>query len=197
MSLPAQTARSPHIWGARLPPNGYQAAIRFGVGVIVFIAGVFCYQLEQGLFGYEGFGAPVESAMNFGLIADLCGAGIALWICALFALLARSSALEGPRYSQLAVAGAVLVGIAFIAFALAIPGWATVISGSRGRYDQLVGSLFFAGAAWSTGLVLATNALRRPDARSRRIAVVAVAVGLFLAIPAVAAAALYGAAVTD
>ena len=206
--------------GQTLPRSGRQAGIRAGVGAVLFTAGVLCQVFQYGGLGGEGFpsGAPVESALNLCMTIDLCGAGITLWISALFALRASRRPTRG-LVSPLAIAGAALVGIALLAFLMSVPGWITVLnateptpagtsriccgpgglilSGTRGRFDQLVGSLFFAGAPWAVGIVFATNALRRPDALSRSIAAVAIAIGVLLAVPAVAAAALYGAGLTD
>lgn len=184
----------------RLPSSPIQAVLRAGIGTVLFAAGVLCQQFSSGLVpGFEGFpgNAPVESALNLGMTVNLCGAGIALWVTALIALFWPSVTAVGRGVSALAIAGTVLVGVALFAFAFAVPGWVTILSGTRGRFDSLVFSLFLAGMPWAVGTVLATIALRNPHRSSRYLAGAAVAFGVLLAGTAVAASALYSRGITD
>ena len=183
-----------------LPPSGSQAAIRGTLGIVLICAGILCQQFSSGLIpGFAGFpvNAPVELALNFFMSVDLCGAGIALAVMAAITFLTHSVTIVHGRASALAIIGAALLGIALVAFAFAVPGWVTVISGARGRYDSLTGSMFLAGLPWATGTVLAAIGLRNPHRPSQYIAGAAIAVGLLLAVSAVAASAVYSAGVTD
>lgn len=178
-------------------PSGIHLGVRLVVAITLFAAAALCYLFEDGVFGNDGFGAPVESIMNFGVIVDLLGAAVALLITAPFALSSPSRPAVDTRVGVLSWAGAILIGVALFAFAFAVPEWIEILTGVRSRFDGLVGPLFFAGLPWSVGTVLATVGLRRPGRASRWVAGVALAIGLLLAVSAVGAAALYGAGVTD
>ena len=185
---------------AALPAKGVQAAIRGSLGIVLISAGALCQLLSSGaIHGLEGFpaNAPVELGLNFFMTFDLCAAGIALVIMAVVALLARGVPTAQGGSGALVIAGAALMGVALAAFAFAVPGWVTVLSGARGRYDSLTFSLFFAGLPWATGTVLAAIGLRTPRRWSRYIGAAAIAVSLLLAASAVAASAVYSAGITD
>lgn len=181
----------------RGPASPVVGVIRMGVGFVFLAAAILCQGFEQGLFGQEGFGAPVESVLNFGMSVDLGVAGIALLVVSVFAFFPARAAAVPSGVSAVAVTGAALTGIAFVAFLLCMPSWIEVLTGVRSRFDGLVGPLFFVGMPWVAGTVLSAVALRRPADKFRTIAMVALAVSLLLAVSAVTASALYGAAITD
>lgn len=183
--------------GSEVSPSGIHLGVRLLVAIALAGAALLCYQFEHGAFGNPGFGAPVESIMNLGMIVDLLAAAVALLITAPFALSAPKLPVVDTRIGSLSLAGATLIAIAFVAFCFAVPEWVEILTGVRSRFDGLVGPLFFVGIPWTVGLVLSTIALRRPDHPSRVVAGVALGVGLLLAESAVGAAALYGNGITD
>jgi hypothetical protein len=174
------------------------AIIRGAVAVLLAGAGILCQLFGAGLLGLPGFpyNAPIESLMNFGITLVLVGAAIALMIAAIRA--SRPRRVPFPRpVSILAIVGAALVLVAVLAFLGTLPAWISVLAGERGRYDGLSGGLFLAGLPWMVGTVFATIATRSPGTVSRAIAWAAVAAGVLLTVPVVAAAALYSAGITD
>lgn len=181
------------------PGDKREAIVRGVVAILLAAAGILCQLFGSGLLGSEGFpyNAPVESIMNFGLTLVLVGAGIALFITAVRAAAPRRVPYVRP-VSILAIVGTALVLLAFVAFlGGGLPNWISVLGGERGRYDGLTGALFLAGLPWTVGTVLATVATRSPGTASKAIAWTGVGVGLLLTVPAVAAAALYAAGITD
>ncbi len=180
------------------PGDRTQAIIRGVVAAAFILAGVLCQLFGAGLMGTRGFpsNAPVEMAINFGITLVLIGAGIALAILAVRAAAPRvARPVRTP--SVLGIVGTALVALALASFLLSIGGWVGVLQGERGRYDGLSWGLFLAGFPWMVGAVFATVGLRTPGTLSRVICTVGVVVAVLLTIPAVGAAALYAADITD
>ena len=180
------------------PGDRAQALVRGAVAVVMGAAGILCQLFGAGVLGSEGFpsNAPVEMAMNFGITLVLIGGAIALMIAAIRAAAPRVvRPVRSP--SVLGLIGTGLVAIALVAFVSTAGNWIDVLNGIRGRYDGLSGGLFLAGFPWIVGTVFATIGLRTPGTLSRIICGIGVGVGLLLTVPAVAAAALYAAGVTD
>lgn len=180
------------------PGDRTQAIIRGVVAALLILAGILCQLFGAGLMGTRGFpsNAPVEMAINFGITLVLFGAGVALAILAVRAAAPRvARPVRTP--SVLGIVGTALVGLALVAFILSLGGWTTVLSGDRGRYDNLTWGLFLVGFPWSVGAVFATVGLRTPGTVSRIVCTIGIVVAILLTIPAIGAAALYAADITD
>ena len=199
MTLPQHSQTAPIEAGpgpdgvVRLPASGRHAALRAAVAVLLLVAAVMCARYSTGF----PEAAPVEDILAQGLVLDMGLAGLTLLVCAAYAGTAESRRIGAGSISGLAVASAIIIGVALFGFASTVPNWLSVIGGTRGRYDGLTLGLFMVGIPWATGVVLATNSLRKPGRVSRMIGGAAAAIGVLLAVPAIAATALYGAGITD
>lgn len=160
----------------------------------MIVAGVLCQVAGAGFPS----NAPVEAFINFGITLVLVGGGIALSVLGILAAVRPSVATRLPPVSPLAFVAAVLVGIALLGFLFSLGSWMTLLAGvERARFAGLTGGIFFTGLAWSAGIVFGTVSLRLRTLPTRVIASVAVGIGLLLCVPAIAAAAVYSAGVTD
>ena len=178
-----------------LPPSSQQAAFRGIVAGLMILLGVGVVIAGAG-FPYN---APVEQIYNFGLAFDLIVGGIILGIFALLAARRSSVPTKLDRVSPLAITAAVLVAVAFVAWAISAPLSFVGHLGddSRQRYMELAGGLFLAGIPWGGGLVFAAVSYRHPHRVSRILALAAIAVGLVLAVLSIIAAGFYSAGLTD
>lgn len=178
-----------------LPASRSQAIIRASVGVVAIVLGILCQVAGQG-FPYN---APVEMIDNFLITVSLIGAGVVLLIFALLAALRPSSPSVVGRFSPLVLTGAILIAVTLVAWLISAPPsyFGHLADGSRQRYMELVGGLALAGAPWGAGLVFSTLGLRAWTRSSRIVGSIAIAIGLLLAVPAIYAAAIYSAGLTD
>ena len=100
----------------------------------------------------------------------------------------------------MAIAAVILAGVTVVAWVSAggVGQLIDLAQGVRGRYMFHAGGLFIAGAPWALSLVFGALGFRpRGNRITNILALIAIGVGVVLAVIAAAAALIYGAGLSD
>jgi hypothetical protein len=179
----------------RYPASTLYAGIRGAIGGVLIIAAL----VTAGYGLAFPYNAPIEQAMNFGLIMVLAAAGLMLIIFAVRTATKMSVPTVPGRTSPLAITGLALTSVgvlAWLAFSL-FPSLGVLGDGNRLRFMTLAAGPFFLGFVWSTGLVMGTMAIRAVGGATRILSVISVVLGMIVVVAAVVPVILYGLALTD
>jgi hypothetical protein len=195
---PAQPATAPvisyvTIWHSR--------AVLIGVASLAALAGI---GTAVGAAGFPS-NAPIESVYAFGVIVDMLAVVVALTILTIVEFRRRADPIRlglpvNPRPSVFGFIAIVMAGLTLLAWVVG-DGPTQIIDlaqGLRARYMYHTGGLFAAGIPWALSLIFGAWGFR-PKAHlvTNVLALVAVAIGLLLAVVAVVAALVYGAGLSD
>lgn len=173
----------------RYPASTPQAVIRSIFGALLIVAGIVTAVFGS-MFPYN---APIESFMNFGLIAVLCGAGVTLLIFASLTVNRMSRPTIPGRTSPLAITGLSLNAVTLLIWAVfTAPVIGALAAGDGLRYMTMAGAVFFLGFVWSTGTVLSVMSLRAVGGATRVLAAISLVIGMILVAAAVTPAVIYG-----
>jgi hypothetical protein len=183
------------------PVTWHSRILLIAVAVIAVVAAVLTTLGGRG-FPYN---APIEQLYCFGLTVDLVATAIALVALAVVEFIRRANPELrarplNTRPSVFAIVAVSLSGLALLAWAVGggLVELITLLSDVRTRYMNHTGGLFLAGIPWALGMVFGAWGFRPGGHRVTSIlALVAVVVGVLLAVPTTAAALVYGAGLSD
>jgi hypothetical protein len=172
------------------PTSTTHAFIRGGLAVFLVIAAV----VNQFWGTRFPSNAPVEMIYNFGITVDLFATAVVLGIFAILAAARRSVPVKPQSISPMAVAAIILSGavtLIWLLFSL-VPVLVSVANGDTYQYMSAIGAIFFLGVPWVLGMVFGTLSLRSGGRLTPVLGTIAIALGVVLAVAAVAFAVIYG-----
>jgi hypothetical protein len=177
------------------PTSRTQAVIRGGLAVLLAVGGVV--NLVWGARFPSN--APVEQIFSFLISLDMFAAAIVLGVFAILALARRSVPVRPQSTSPMSVAAVILAGVAFIGWALfnLVPVLINLADGERYQYMNAVAAIVFLGVPWVLGMIFGALSLRSGGRLTPILATIAIALGVVLAIAAVAFAVVYGLGLSD
>ena len=175
--------------------------VLIGVGAVALLAAI-----ATGVGGASfPVNAPVEQIYAIGMIVDMVAVAIVMTIFTIVEFRRRADPLRqalapDTRRSVLAIVALILAGVTVLAW---VNGGGAgqlidLAQGVRGRYMYHTGGIFIAGIPWVLSLVFGAWGFRSRGNRITNIlALIAVGVGVVLAVIAAAAALIYGAGLSD
>lgn len=177
----------------------HSRALLIGVGALALLCAIVTF-IGGVMFG----GGPVEEIYRFGMIVDLVAMALTLGIVTLVEYVQRRTtrppgAPVNGRFSIFAIIAVAMSVIAFSSWCFGgFEQFTYLLTGVRGRYMYHTGTLFLAGIPWVLGVVFGSIGFRPGANRVTNIlALVAVGLGLFLAIVTTIASLVYGLGYSD
>lgn len=193
-AFPAVYAPRPVTWHSR--------ALLIGLAAFSLVAAVLM------IVGGQGFpsNAPVEQIYCFLLTVDLFAAAIALAVLTVIEFVRRANPARRALPVNASPSVFAIVAISFSALALA--AWVVgggleqaidLAAGGRTRYMYHTGGIAVAGIPWVLGMVFGAWGFRPGGGHrvTNLLALVAVGIGVFLAVMGTIAALVYGAGLSD
>jgi hypothetical protein len=175
--------------------------VLIGVGAIALLTAI-----ATGVGGANfPINAPVEQIYASGLIVDMVAVAIVMTIFTVVEFRRRADPLRqglppDTRRSVQAIVAVILAGVTVVAWVYdgGVGQLINLAQGVRGRYMFHAGGIFIAGIPWVLSLIFGAWGFHpRGNRTTNVLALIAVGVGVVLAVIAAAAALIYGAGLSD